>query len=138
MSAKPKQSTEIQELKSFISDRFNELKLEISDTKAELKQDINNTQLELKQDINNTQSELKEDIRQTNLKIESVKGDIKGLSEKILGLDKRLSNVEISSQKIPDLAEKVGEFKWWKQAILIVSSGSIGALLGKFFSNQNP
>ena len=72
------------------------------------------------------------------MKIESVKGDIKAVSEKVSGLDKRLSNIEISVQKIPDLSEKIGEFKWWKQTILILSSGSVGAIIAKIFGNQNP
>lgn len=57
---------------------------------------------------------------------------------KLDGLDKRLSNVETSVQKIPELAEKVGEFKWWKQTVLILSSGTVGAFLARFFNNQNP
>jgi hypothetical protein len=48
-----------------------------------------------------------------------------------------LSNVETSVQKIPELAEKVGEFKWWKQTVLILSSGTVGAFIAKFFGNQN-
>jgi predicted nucleic acid-binding Zn-ribbon protein len=56
---------------------------------------------------------------------------------KIEGLDKRLSNVETSLQKIPELAEKVGEFKWWKQLIIIFSSGTVGAVVAKFLGNQN-
>jgi chromosome segregation ATPase len=62
--------------------------------------------------IESVKSELKQDINHLDLKIEGVKGDIKALSEKTSGIDKRLSNVETSVQKIPELAEKVGEFKW--------------------------
>ena len=57
---------------------------------------------------------------------------------KIDGLDKRLTNVETSVQKIPELAEKVGEFKWWKQTILILSSGTVGAFIARLMNNQNP
>ncbi|GBF82842.1 hypothetical protein [Aphanothece sacrum] len=41
-------------------------------------------------------------------------------------IDARLKNLETSSQKIPDLAEKVGELKNWKQ----ISLALFGALLG--------
>ena len=57
---------------------------------------------------------------------------------KIDGLDTRLKNVETSVQKIPELAEKVGEFKLWKQTILILSSGTVGAFIARLFNNQNP
>jgi hypothetical protein len=75
---------------------------------------------------------------------ESIKASIVEVDKRLIvvetkldGLDKRLSNVETSVQKIPELAEKVGEFKWWKQTIVILTSGSIGALIAKFLGNQN-
>ena len=86
--------TDIQQLKEFISDRFNELKLDISE----------------------------------------VKGEIKVINKEIEGVNKRLSSLETSVQKIPDLAEKVGEFKNWKQigVLLLASifSGTIGSFIG--------
>ncbi len=86
--------TDIQQLREFISDRFNELKLDISE----------------------------------------VKGEIKVLNKEIEGVNKRLSSLETSVQKIPDLAEKVGEFKNWKQigVLLLASifSGTIGSFIG--------
>ena len=88
---------------------------------------------------------MKEEINTLGLKVESVKedigdvkGDIKGLSEKVAGIDKRLSNVETSIQKIPELAEKTGELKNWKQVGLVlitaavssIFSGTIGGVIG--------
>jgi wobble nucleotide-excising tRNase len=70
-------NTEIQELKNFLSDRFNDLERKIDNKFNELK------------------LELKEDIKQVEVKILSVKGDIKGLSEKVDGIDKRVSLLEI-------------------------------------------
>ena len=104
-----KNKTEIAELKEFMRDRFSEIAV---------------GQAEIKGEINTLHSE--------------IKAVDEKLSAKIDGLDKRLSNVETSVQKIPELAEKVGEFKWWKQAILILSSGAVGGLLTRFFGNQNP
>jgi prefoldin subunit 5 len=81
-------NTEIQQLKEFIDNRFNQLDRKIDETKSELKLEITEVKSELKQEI------------------VQIKADIKGI-------DKRLSTVETSIQKIPDLAEKVGEFKNW-------------------------
>lgn len=87
-------STDLQQLKEFLSDRFTELKLEMSD----------------------------------------VKGEIKVINKEIEGVNKRLSSLEVSVQKIPELAEKVGEFKNWKQigVLLLASifSGTIGSFIG--------
>jgi len=53
---------------------------------------------------------------------------------KLDNTNQRLSNIETSIQKIPDLAEKVGEFKNWKQVgILLLASifsGTIGSFIG--------
>ncbi len=67
--------------------------------------------------LDKTQAEIKAEIKQD---IGDLKGDIKGVSEKVSGIDTRLSNVEASVQKIPDLSEKIGELKNWKQIGIIV------------------
>jgi seryl-tRNA synthetase len=105
---------------------------------AEILREIQSNQKEILKEIGDVKLELKGDINQLDLKTESIKGDIKALSEKVSGIDSRLANVETSVQKIPDLAEKVGEFKWWKQTVLILSSGTVGAFIAKFLGNQNP
>lgn len=54
------------------------------------------------------------------------------------GIEKRLTNVESSVQKIPDLSEKIGELKNWKQIGVIVITalissiftGTIGGFIG--------
>ena len=97
--------TDIQELKEFISDRFNELDKKIDNKFNELK-----------------------------LETLEIKGEIKVINKEIEGVNKRLSSLETSVQKIPDLAEKVGEFKNWKQigVLLLASifSGTIGSFIG--------
>jgi archaellum component FlaC len=60
-----KNNTDLQELKTLISDRSNQLDRKLDETKAELKQDISD-----------------------------IKGDIKALHVEVKGLYKRLSNVE--------------------------------------------
>ena len=47
-------------------------------------------------------------------------------------IDTRLKNIESSSQKIPDLAEKVGELKNWKQIAIVVFTATVGATIGWF------
>jgi uncharacterized protein YdcH (DUF465 family) len=90
--------------------------IEIEELKNFINEKFNEFKLELKQDINHLDKKI----------------DV--LSEKVNGIDKRISTVETSIQKIPDLAEKVGEFKNWKQigVLLLASvfSGTIGSFIG--------
>ena len=94
-------NTEIQELKQFISDRFNQLDRKLDETKSELKQDISD-----------------------------LKGDLKALHVEVKGLEKRLSNVEISTNKIPEITEKFGELKNWRQTAFVIIAGVVSAFLG--------
>ncbi|MGL5836341.1 MAG: DUF1664 domain-containing protein [Waterburya sp.] len=94
-------NTEIQELKQFISDRFNQLDRKLDETKSELKQDISD-----------------------------LKGDLKALHVEVKGLEKRLSNVEISANKIPEITEKFGELKNWRQTAFVIIAGVVSAFLG--------
>jgi chromosome segregation ATPase len=107
-----KNNTDLQELKTLISDRFNQLDRKLDETKAELKQDISNTRSELKQDISD------------------IKGDIKALHVEVKGLDKRLSIVENSVAKIPEITEKFGELKNWRQTAFVIIAGVVSAFLG--------
>jgi uncharacterized protein (UPF0335 family) len=92
---------EIQELKQFISDRFNQLDRKLDETKSELKQDISD-----------------------------LKGDLKALHVEVKGLEKRLSNVEISANKIPEITEKFGELKNWRQTAFVIIAGVVTVFLG--------
>jgi hypothetical protein len=47
-------------------------------------------------------------------------------------IDVRLKNLESNSQKIPDLAEKVGELKNWKQIAIVIFTATVGGLIGWF------
>ena len=44
-------------------------------------------------------------------------------------MDKRLKDVEASVQKIPELSEKVGELKNWKQIGIVVITALISSVL---------
>jgi chromosome segregation ATPase len=60
---------------------------------------------------------------------ERLSGQIKALDERLSGqvsqIDSRLKTVESSVQKIPDLAEKVGELKNWRQIAVITITAAI-------------
>jgi hypothetical protein len=65
-----------------------------------------------------------------------IKADIKALSVKVDGMDKRLTSIETrledwkpSIDKTADLAEKVGELKNWKQIGVVVITAFISSIL---------
>ena len=72
---------------------------------------------------NQTQiADLREEMR---LGFSEMKGELKTI-------DTRLKNVESNSQKIPDLAEKVGELKNWKQIAIVIFTATVGGAIGWF------
>ena len=96
-------STEIQQLQKLIEDGFAQLDRKIDTVKSELKLEITEVKSELKQEI--------ADIR----------GDIKAI-------DARFKNVETAVQKIPEITEKFGELKNWRQIAFIVIAAVAGWL----------
>ena len=101
-------STEIQQLKEFIKDSFNNLDKKIDKVQAELKEDLNQVKFELKEDINQVEKRV--------IKVES----------NLQGMDKRLSNVEYAIQKIPEISEKFGKLRNWRQIAFIIIAAVVG------------
>ena len=93
--------TDIRELKDLITGMRDEIRLEFLAA-------------------NNRTNDLREELR---IGITEVKG-------KIDTVNSRLSNLEASTQKIPDLAEKVGELKNWRQIVFILLTSSVGVAVG--------
>ncbi len=73
-----------------------------------------------------------------NGNFEEVKKEISGLDKRLAVIENRLEDWKPSMSKIPDLAEKVGELKNWKQIGLVfvtavissIFSGTIGGVIG--------
>lgn len=106
------QNSDLAAITNLINDRFARLDRKLDATKAELKLEILETKAELKQDIGD------------------VKGEIKALQAEVKGIDKRLSNVEASAMKIPEITEKFGELKNWRQTAFVIIAGVVSAFLG--------
>lgn len=73
--------------------------------------------------------ELKDLIQGLDRKIDLGFSDLKG---EIKTVNSRLSNLELSAAKLPDLAEKVGELKNWKQIAIVVFTASISGAIAWF------
>ena len=107
-----KPNAELLEIKNLIGDCFNQLDRKLDENKAELKQDIARVESKLEKQV---------------IKLE---GDIQTLHAEIKGIDKRLSNIENSIVKIPEITEKFGELKNWRQTAFVIIAGVVSAFLG--------
>jgi chromosome segregation ATPase len=63
-------------------------------------------------------------------------GRIDTLETRVLGkfdtVNARLTNLESNTKAVADLAEKIGEFKNWKQVAFVIFSAVIGGGIGYF------
>ena len=82
----------------------------------------------------NDLKELKDLIISNHKALEKGQADLK---EQLTGIDKRLAIIETRLEdwkpaidKIPDLAEKVGELKNWRQFVIITVTAAVGGVIG--------
>ncbi len=73
---------------------------------------------------------LREEMRVGFANVETRLADVRG---DIKVLDNRLGNLESTAQKLPDLAEKVGELKNWKQLAIVIFTASVSGAIAWFF-----
>ena len=123
-------NTDIQELKEFIKDGFNQLDRKIDSKFIDLDRKIDNVKSELKQEITEVKSELKQEITEVKSELKQEMSEIRG---DIKTIDARQKNVETAIQKIPEITEKFGELKNWRQIAFIV----IAAVAGWFAKSGN-
>lgn len=86
--------------------------------------------------------ELKDLIVELKLGQSEMKGQLSGIDNRLIRLETKmetkLDTLEPSIQKIPDLAEKVGELKNWKQIALTLGGAIIGGIISYLARNANP
>ena len=96
----------------------------------------------------NDLKELKDLIINNHRALEKGQADLKNqltdLKEQLTAIDKRVAIVETRLEdwkpaidKIPDLAEKVGELKNWRQFVIITITASISGFIGWFLRGGN-
>jgi uncharacterized protein involved in exopolysaccharide biosynthesis len=110
--------TNLREIKELIQQLDKKMDLGFAELKSEIKQ----VEVQLKGEIKQVEVQLKAEIKQVEAKLE---GEIKTVNARLTGL-------ESNTQKIPDLAEKVGELKNWKQIAIIVITGTVSSAIAWF------
>lgn len=92
---------------------------------------------ELKDLINNRFDEIKTDIKNVETRLTAVETRLTGVETRLTNVETRLTIVENRLEdwkpailKIPDLAEKIGELKNWRQIALIILTATAGGIIG--------
>lgn len=80
-------------------------------------------------DLTASVSGLREEMRVGFANVETRLADVRG---DIKVLDNRLGNLKSTAQKLPDLAEKVGELKNWKQIAIVIFTASVSGVIAWF------
>ncbi|MDJ0730141.1 MAG: hypothetical protein QNJ33_09150 [Crocosphaera sp.] len=126
-----------------VETRLNDIAIEQTELKEGIKT-IQIKQTELKEGIKTLeirQTELKEEINQKSQTLEvgqtEIKGEIKTFDAKLNGTSDRMKTIEVAMTKIPDLAEKVGELKNWRQIVIITITASISGVVGWIIRGGN-
>ena len=130
-------NTETQELKEFIKDGFAQMSRDMDRQFYQLDKKIDNKFNELDKKIDRSQFELQQQINQLEKKVDKTKSELQEQIIKLEGeikiVDSRQKNVEIAIQKIPEITEKFGELKNWRQIAFVV----IAATASWFARGQN-
>lgn len=75
------------------------------------------------------ETDLKEILTKIDSRLERMETSQSELKESIVKIETTLQNQQTYIQKIPDLAEKVGELKNWKQIGLVIATALISSVL---------
>lgn len=76
--------------------------------------------------------ELKELIQAQTEQLKGISNDLNELKISQAKIDVRLDTWKPSIDKIPDLAEKIGELKNWRQIAFVAITATIGGIVGWF------
>ncbi len=94
--------------------------------------------VELKSDIKETHKRFdKVDERLEKIKddVSTIKTDLAIVQTKLEAQQKTLEAQQMSLNKIPELAEKVGELKNWRQIAIIIITGTASTVFGWFLKS---
>jgi uncharacterized coiled-coil DUF342 family protein len=114
----------IDDLINFVAAAREESRIGFAEVKGKIAE-IRGEIAEVRGEIAEVRGEIVEFKQEVALEFAEVKGEIKVL-------DSRLKGLEAIASKLPDLAEKIGELKNWKQIAIIVFTSSVSGSLAWF------
>jgi DNA anti-recombination protein RmuC len=123
-------SNDIQELKDLLSAMRQENREQISSLREETRKQIDT----LKEDNRKQLETLREENNQQFINLHKEITEVKIITAKIEGT---IQSQAILTQKIPDLIEKVGELKNWKQIAIVAITAFTSATITWFIRGGN-
>jgi uncharacterized ion transporter superfamily protein YfcC len=120
---------DIQQLKDLITAGSAATQRQIADLAISTQKQIADLATSTQKQIADLATVNQKQIADLDKKIEVGFADMKG---ELKNIDTRLKNLESNSQKIPDLAENVGELKNWKQIAIVIFTATVGGTIGWF------
>jgi archaellum component FlaC len=78
----------------------------------------------------NIETELKEILLEIKSDVKDLKKELLEVKTDVAVIKSRLDGQQKAIDKIPDLAEKVGELKNWRQIALIIITGTASTVFG--------
>lgn len=85
---------------------------------------------DLKNFINSRFDEIKAENAKILEQIKNLEAGQKQIETRLTAVKTRLEDWKYSIQKIPDLAEKIGELKNWRQIALVAITATVGGVIG--------
>ena len=98
---------------------------------------INKLEDKLDERINKLDEKLDHNTNQLQNQINKLDDKIDKQSEEITTIKATLQTQQPLVQKIPDLTEKVGELKNWRQIVFVVATASVSGVIGWFLRGGN-
>ena len=124
--------SDIKELKDLINQRFDELKADGVKRSEQIKN------LETGQaNLEAGQANLSEQINSLETGQVNLSEQIKTLTIEQAKIETRMDEWKTAINKIPDLAEKIGELKNWRQIAFVVITATAGGFIGWLMRGGN-
>jgi archaellum component FlaC len=107
-------------------------------TKSEIKE-LKDLIVAFREDVNRR-------FERVDSRFDDIKTELSGIDKRLTVIENRLEDWKPTMTKIPDLAEKVGELKNWKQVGLVfvtavissIFGGTIGGVIGWLIRSSKP
>jgi predicted nucleic acid-binding Zn-ribbon protein len=109
----------------------------IADILKRIEDKIDGNQKELKQEIKDVNTKLDTIQKEITQKIDKQSEEIGTFKTEIGTIKATLQGQQPLVQKIPDLAEKVGELKNWRQLLIITVTATVSGIIGWFVRGGN-
>jgi predicted nucleic acid-binding Zn-ribbon protein len=106
-------------------------------TESDIK-DLKDLIVAFREDVNTRMSAIETRVAVIETRLSAIETRLSAIETRLTVIETRLDTWKPSIDKIPDLAEKVGELKNWRQIAFIAITATTGALVGWFARGGSP